>query len=224
MPNETDPVGANSPRRCAWALGDPLLQAYHDVEWGVPEYDGQRLWEKLSLDGFQAGLSWLTILRKREAFRAAFRGFDPTMVARFGPRDVRRLLSDAGIVRSRSKIEATIAGARAYLTLHASGTNFAEFVWSFTGGRSIQATGPVPAQTPLSAQISAELKHRGFRFVGPVIVYAWMQAVGMVNDHSPGCFRRAEVRRPPFPVAASFGREPRVRTSSGPRVLGVRGR
>ena len=173
--------------------------AYHDEEWGVPEYDGRALWEKLMLDGFQAGLSWAIILRKREAFRKAFRNFDPKKVARFGEPEVASLLGDAGIIRSRAKIEATIGGARAYLKIQADGEDFATLVWGMAGGRPIQNTGPVPASTPLSAEISKELKKRGFKFVGPVIVYAWMQAAGMVNDHSAACFRRtqiASVKRP----------------------------
>jgi DNA-3-methyladenine glycosylase I len=179
--------------RCAWAGNDPGMIAYHDEEWGVPEYDGRALWEKLMLDGFQAGLSWSTILRKREAFRKAFQNFEPEKVARFGEADVTRLLGDAGIVRSRAKIEATIGGARAYLRMQADGEGFSTFVWGMAGGRPIQNEGPVPASTALSAQISGELKKRGFKFVGPVIVYAWMQACGMVNDHGAECFRRRQL-------------------------------
>lgn len=168
-----------------------MLRAYHDEEWGVPERDGRVLWEKLMLDCFQAGLSWITILRKREAFRRAFQGFDPKVVARFGAADVRCLLKDSGIVRSRSKIEATIGNARAYLAMEAAGEDFSTFVWTLAGGKPIRSTaGAVPAKTPLSEKISAELKTRGFKFVGPVIVYAWMQATGIVNDHAVGCFRR----------------------------------
>lgn len=181
-------------RRCAWADHDPLLRAYHDEEWGVPERDSRALWEKLVLDGFQAGLSWITILRKREAFRRAFRGFDPEVVARFGAEDVERLLADPGIVRSRAKVEATIGNARAYLAMAEAGEDFSTFVWTMVGGRPIQNTwndiGDLPAKTPLSEAISAALKQRGFRFVGPVIVYAWMQATGIVNDHTVDCFRR----------------------------------
>jgi DNA-3-methyladenine glycosylase I len=182
------------PQRCAWAEGDPLLRAYHDEEWGVPERDSRALWEKLMLDGFQAGLSWLTILRKREAFRQAFKGFDPEIVARFGAADVKRLLGNAGIVRSRAKIEATVNGARAYLAMQAAREDFATFVWTMAGGKPIQnTTGNIPAKTPLSEAMSAALKKRGFKFVGPVIVYAWMQATGIVNDHAVGCFRRKAV-------------------------------
>jgi DNA-3-methyladenine glycosylase I len=179
------------PQRCRWAESDPLLRKYHDEEWGVPERDGRALWEKLMLDGFQAGLSWLTILRKREAFRQAFKGFDPAVVARFGAAEVNRLLHNPGIVRSRAKIEATIAGARAYLAMQAAGEDFSTFVWTMAGGKPIRnSTGKVPAKTPLSATMSLALKKRGFKFVGPVIVYAWMQATGIVNDHVVGCFRR----------------------------------
>jgi DNA-3-methyladenine glycosylase I len=165
------------------------------VEWGVPEYDSRKLWEKLMLDGFQAGLSWITILRKRDAFRKAFKGFDPEKVARFREEDLARLLENPGIVRSRSKIGATIAGARAFLSMKETGVDFSAFVWGIAGGKPIQNTGPVAAKTPLSEQLSKALKERGFKFVGPVIVYAWMQATGIVNDHAPGCFRRDEVQR-----------------------------
>jgi DNA-3-methyladenine glycosylase I len=166
------------------------MVAYHDEEWGVPEYDGRALWEKLMLDGFQAGLSWSIILRKRDAFRKAFKNFDPKKVARFEERDVARLLDDPGIIRSRAKIEATIGGARAYLKMKDNGEDFSSIVWTMAGGEPIQTTGPVPARTALSEEMSKALKARGFKFVGPVIVYAWMQAVGIVNDHSPECFRR----------------------------------
>lgn len=176
--------------RCRWANGDPLMSAYHDDEWGVPEYDSRALWEKLMLDGFQAGLSWRTILYKRDAFRKAFAGFDPERVARFGPTDVDRLMQDAGIVRARAKIEATIGNARAYLAMQAAGEDFSTWVWSQVGGKPIVNLGPVQTQSPLSLQMSKALKMRGFKFVGPVIVYAWMQAVGIVDDHEPGCFRR----------------------------------
>jgi DNA-3-methyladenine glycosylase I len=178
------------PHRCAWADNDPLMRAYHDEEWGVPEHDSRALWEKLMLDGFQAGLAWITILRKRDAFRAAFAGFDPKRVARFTEKDVERLLQDAGIVRSRAKILATIGGARAYLEMQAAGEDFSEFVWSMAGGKPIRGTGLVPTKTALSEQLSVALKKRGFKFVGPVIVYAWLQATGIVNDHAPDCFRR----------------------------------
>jgi DNA-3-methyladenine glycosylase I len=178
-------------QRCAWANSDPLLRAYHDDEWGMPERDSRALWEKLILDGFQAGLSWLTILRKRDAFRVAFQGFDPEVVAKFDESDVARLVVDAGIVRSRAKIQATIGNARAYRAMDDAGEDFSAFVWGMAGGSPIRNDGPaIPTKTPLSAEISAALKKRGFKFVGPVIVYAWMQATGIVDDHSPGCFRR----------------------------------
>ena len=181
--------------RCDWAEGDPLMQAYHDQEWGVPEYDGRALWEKLMLDGFQAGLSWSIILRKRKAFRKAFKNFVPEKVARFGEADIARLLGDPGIVRSRAKIEATIGGARAFLAMREKGENFSEFVWELAGGKPIQNRGAIPTQTPLSVKISKALRDRGFKFVGPVIVYAWMQAVGIVNDHAAACFQRNSVSK-----------------------------
>lgn len=178
------------PQRCEWAGADPLMQAYHDDEWGVPERNSRALWEKLMLDGFQAGLSWATILRKRDAFREAFQGFDPKVVARFNEADVARLLQDPGIVRSRAKIEATIGNARAYLAMQAAGEDFSSCIWSMAGGAPIHNAGRgAPTKTPLSEQISAALKQRGFKFTGPVIVYAWMQATGIVNDHVAGCFR-----------------------------------
>ena len=185
---------ASKIHRCPWAESDPLLRAYHDEEWGVPQRDSRALWEMLMLEGFQAGLSWITILRKREAFREAFLNFDPAKVARFGEKDVARLMSNAGIIRSRAKIEATIKGSKIFLQLQSSGQDFSAFVWSITGGKPIQNRGPVPVSTPLSEEMSKKLKARGFSFVGPVIVYAWMQAVGMVNDHRPSCFRRKEVQ------------------------------
>lgn len=156
----------------------------------MPEHDSRKLWEKLMLDGFQAGLSWTIILRKRDAFRRAFRGFDPERVARFREADILRLLANPGIVRSRAKIEATIAGARAFLKMRAEGEEFSDFAWGFVDGRPVQSTGAIPAKSPLSEEISKELKKRGFKFVGPVIVYAWMQATGLVNDHAATCFRR----------------------------------
>ena len=185
-----------SHQRCAWAGNDPLMQAYHDEEWGVPEHDPRALWEKLMLDGFQAGLAWITVLRKRDAFRPAFAGFEPAKVARFTEKDIQRLLGDAGIIRSRAKIESTIAGARIYCDMQDRGEDFATYCWSFTGGRVIKGDGTtVPALTPLSEQVSKDLKRRGFKFVGPTIVYAWMQAVGIVNDHSSRCFRRSQVAK-----------------------------
>lgn len=166
------------------------MQAYHDDEWGLPDYDSRSLWEMLMLEGFQAGLSWITVLRKREDFRKAFKGFEPTRVARFGEKDMARLLENPGIIRSRAKIEATIAGARIFLDMQQSGVRFSDWVWELAGGRPIQNTGPVPASTPLAEKMSKDLKRRGFKFVGPVIVYAWMQASGIVNDHATDCFRR----------------------------------
>jgi DNA-3-methyladenine glycosylase I len=184
--------------RCQWAEGDPLMTAYHDTEWGVPMRDSRALWEMLMLEGFQAGLSWRTILHRREGFRAAFRGFDPQKVAKFNAADITRLMADAGIIRSRAKIEATIGGARVYLEMQAAGEDFGKFVWDLAGGSPIQGDGvQLPASTPLSQEISKELKKRGYKFVGPVIVYAWMQAVGMVNDHASTCFRVGQVANRP---------------------------
>jgi DNA-3-methyladenine glycosylase I len=178
--------------RCAWAEGDAVMRDYHDREWGVPLRDSRALWEMLMLEGFQAGLSWRTILYRREGFRAAFANFDPEVVAKFGPADVERLMNDARIIRARAKILATINGAKIYLAMRDAGEGFAEFAWSFTKGKVIKGDGAhIEASTELSAQVSAALKKRGFKFVGPVIVHAWMQAVGMVNDHSKQCFRRA---------------------------------
>jgi DNA-3-methyladenine glycosylase I len=181
-------------RRCAWATGDPLMQTYHDEEWGVPERDSRALWETLMLEGFQAGLAWIIVLRKRDAFRQAFAGFDPAAVARFRKRDGNRLMNNAGIIRARAKIEATIAGARIFCEMRDRGEDFGALCWSFTDGQVVTGTGrAVPSQTALSTAISKELKRRGFKFVGPTIVYAWMQAVGIVNDHSIDCFRRSQV-------------------------------
>ena len=180
--------------RCAWAGSDPLMQAYHDTEWGVPERDPRALWEKLVLDGFQAGLAWITVLRKRDAFRAAFDNFDPEKVANYGESDIVRLLDDPGIIRSRAKIEAAIGGARIYCAMAERGEDFSAFCWSFTDGKVVTGDGiSLPARTDLSEVVSKELKQRGFRFVGPVIVYAWMRAVGIVNDHALSCFRRGVI-------------------------------
>ena len=179
--------------RCEWRgmAGDPVYEAYHDTEWGVPEYDSRALWEKLVLDGFQAGLAWITILRKRDAFRAAFDNFDPEKVALYGEVDRARLMADAGIVRSNAKIDAAINGAKIYLAMRDRGEDFSKFCWAFTGGQPIQnrwtGFGQVPAQTELAVEVAKALKARGFKFVGPVIVYAWMQAVGIVNDHFVQC-------------------------------------
>jgi DNA-3-methyladenine glycosylase I len=186
----------SSDRRCTWAIGDPLMQTYHDEEWGVPERDPRTLWEMLMLEGFQAGLAWIIVLRKREAFRQAFAGFDPAKVARFRKRDIDRLMNNAGIIRARAKIDATITGARIFGDMRDRGEDFSALCWSFTDGRVLKGTGKVvPSQTALSAVISKEFKRRGFTFVGPTIVYAWMQAVGIVNDHSIDCFRRNQIAR-----------------------------
>lgn len=183
--------------RCGWCGTDPLYVAYHDTEWGVPETDSRALWEKLVLDGFQAGLSWITILRKRDAFRAAFAGFDPAVIARWTEVDVARLLADPGIVRHRGKIEATIGNARAYLAIEER-EGFAPFLWNFVEGTPVQnrpaTLADVPAQTPVSQAMSKALNRAGFRFCGPTITYAFMQATGMVNDHlatCPACERSA---------------------------------
>jgi len=185
--------------RCAWGETDDLLRGYHDREWGVPERDGRRLWEKLVLDGFQAGLSWRTILARRDGFRQAFEGFDPDVVAAYGPREIERLLADPGIIRSRSKIGATIGNAKAYVAMREAGEDFAGFCWNFVGGDPMLWEGPVPPNSPLSEQASRALKKRGFTFVGPTIVFAWMEATGLINSHAPDCFRRAELSRKPLP-------------------------
>lgn len=181
-------------KRCKWAGSDPLYIAYHDEEWGVPQHDPRMLWEMLMLEGFQAGLAWITVLRKREALRKAFKGFDPDKVSRFGERDTARLLADPAIIRSRAKIEAAIAGAKIYRDMQKSGEDFAAYAWSFTAGKPMRGDGRnAPACTPLSERIAKDLKQRGFKFVGPTIAYAWMQAVGIVNDHADECFRRRQV-------------------------------
>jgi DNA-3-methyladenine glycosylase I len=180
--------------RCPWCGTDPLYVAYHDEEWGVPERDPRALWELLILEGFQAGLAWITILRKREAFRAAFAGFRPEIIADWGEGEVARLLADPGIVRHRGKIEGTIAGARAFLAIEAEG-GFAPFVWSFVGGQPIQTgltrLSDAPAETAHSRALSKALKSRGFKFCGPTITYAFMQAAGLANDHLVTCPRHA---------------------------------
>ncbi|NDA46881.1 MAG: DNA-3-methyladenine glycosylase I [Alphaproteobacteria bacterium] len=180
--------------RCPWPGDDPLYISYHDEDWGVPEWDGRALFEKLILDGFQAGLSWITILRKREAFRKAFDGFDPERMARYTPSKVERLMQDAGIVRNRAKIESAITSAQAYLKIEAD-MGFATYMWNFVDGKPVQNhlrhMGQVQASSPLSLTISKDLKQRGFNFCGPTIVQAYCQAVGMINDHLVGCHRHA---------------------------------
>ena len=189
-------IDRHARRRCVWAGDDPVMLSYHDEEWGVPEHDPRALWEMLMLEGFQAGLAWIIVLRKRAAFRKAFAGFDPVVVARFTRRDIDRLMNNAAIIRASAKIEATIAGARIFCEMRDRGEDFGALCWSFTDGRVLKGNGrAVPAQTPLSTVISKDLKRRGFKFVGPTIVYAWMQAVGIVNDHSIGCFRRSQVAK-----------------------------
>lgn len=186
---------ADGKQRCPWPGLDPFYVAYHDEEWGVPEYDGRALYEKLILDGFQAGLSWITILRKREHFRKVFDDFEPAKIALYGPEKVEALMADPGIVRNRAKVEGTIIGARLWLEIEER-QGFSRYLWDFLDGRPLQNTprahSDVPAETALSQKISKDLKARGFKFVGPTIVYAFMQAVGMVNDHLVDCFRHAE--------------------------------
>ena len=187
--------GPDGKYRCIWPGSDPLYLTYHDTEWGVPEYDSRTLWEKLMLDGFQAGLSWITILRKRDAFRAGFAQFDPEAIARFTEQDVQRLLQDAGIIRHRGKIEGTIKSARAYLAI-SERQPFADFLWKHLDGRVVQNAfrthEEVTTETAVSKAMSTERKAAGFTFCGPTIVYAFMEACGLVNDHLAGCFRRQE--------------------------------
>lgn len=184
--------------RCGWVGDDDLYRAYHDTEWGVPEYDSRALWEKLILDGFQAGLSWITILRKRDAFREAFQGFDPNIIATWGEPEVQRLLANPGIVRHRGKIEATIGNALVWQRIEAE-QGFDRYLWDYVGGTPVQnrwaRLDEVPAYTEISTAISKDLRKRGFKFCGPTIVYAFMQAVGMVNDHLTTCPCRAQVAR-----------------------------
>lgn len=181
--------------RCTWCGTDPVYVAYHDTEWGVPEYDSRALFEKLQLDGFQAGLSWITILRKREAFRKAFDDFNPEKMARYRPAKLERLMNDAGIVRNRLKIEASVSNAKAYLAM----PDFSAYLWTFMDGQPLQnklrGGQHVPASTPLAEKISKDMKKRGFRFVGPTIVYAFMQACGLVNDHMIDCHRHEAVKK-----------------------------
>ena len=178
--------------RCPWPGSDPLYVAYHDTEWGVPEYDDRALYEKLILDGFQAGLSWITILRKRDNFRRAFDDFQPDKIARYSDKKIHALMNDAGIVRNRAKIEGAILSARSWLKIQEESDGFSKFLWDFMDGtpkvNAFKTTASVPASTPLSVKMSKELASRGFKFVGPTIVYAFMQATGMVNDHLVTCF------------------------------------
>ena len=197
-------------RSLSWPKQDPLYVAYHDEEWGVPEFDDRALYEKLVLDGFQAGLSWITILRKRENFRRAFDGFAPEKIARYPKRKIETLMKDAGIVRNRAKIEGAVSSARAWLEIMESGPGFSNLLWDHLDGKpklnNFRTTRQVPAETALSQKISKELVARGFKFVGPTIVYAFMQAVGMVNDHLVTCYRHAAVRE-----ARKKARKPRCR-------------
>ena len=191
-----DRAAADKLSRCPWPKQDPLYIAYHDEEWGVPEYDDRALYEKLVLDGFQAGLSWITILRKRENFRRAFDNFDPEKIARYRSAKIERLMGDAGIVRNRAKIEGTVLSARAWLEVMEKGPGFSKLLWDFMDGRPkvnrFRSVRQVPAETAISRAMSKELTQRGFKFCGPTIVYAFMQAVGMVNDHLVDCSRHAE--------------------------------
>ncbi len=187
----------HDPGRCAWAGSDPLYCDYHDNEWGVPVRDDRLLFEFLVLEGAQAGLSWITILRKREGYRRAFHGFDPQRIAAYGEDDIARLMSDAGIVRNRLKIRSAISNARAFLALQQAEGGFSDYMWRFVGGRTVHnrwtAIGEVPARSAVSDALSKDLKRRGFSFVGSTIVYAHMQATGMVNDHTTNCFRHDQL-------------------------------
>ena len=201
MPRYARAVRSDEPQRCAWAgERDLAMLAYHDEDWGVPVHDDRDLFELLTLEGAQAGLSWSTILHKRAGYRAAFAGFDPEVVARYGALDVERLLRDPGIVRNRLKVESTIANARAVLAVQAAEGSLDRLLWSFVGGRPrvnrFAGLGEIPAQTPESAAMSKELKRRGFRFVGPTVCYALMQSAGLVNDHEVTCFRHAPLAAP----------------------------
>ncbi len=186
-------------KRCAWCGSDPLYIAYHDQEWGVPLRDDHRLFEMLILEGAQAGLSWLTILRKRENYRKAFAGLDPEQVARYGEQQIARLLQDAGIIRNRLKIEAAVKNARGFLQVREEYASFADYIWRFVDGTPVvnrwATLAEIPAHTPASLQMSKDLKKRGFNFVGPTICYAFMQAVGMVNDHTTDCLRYEQLLR-----------------------------
>ena len=193
-------TGEDGRCRCGWCGTDPLYMAYHDTEWGVPEWDDRALFEKLILDGFQAGLSWITILRKRDNFRRAFDGFQPEKIVRYSPKKLEALMQDTGIVRNRAKIEGTVANARGWLEIMESEKGgFSGYLWNYLDGKPKQNAWPslkqVPAETPVSQAISKDLRRRGFTFVGPTIVYAFMQAVGMVNDHTTDCFRHKAVKK-----------------------------
>jgi len=190
---------ADGLHRCPWPKEDPLYISYHDKEWGVPEFDDRALYEKLVLDGFQAGLSWITILRKRENFRRAFDDFAPEKIARYQKRKIESLMKDAGIIRNRAKIEGAVSSARAWLEIMESGPGFSKLLWGYVDGKprlnKFRTTRQIPAATPLSQQISKDLVGRGFKFVGPTIVYAFMQAVGIVNDHLVTCHRYAPLAK-----------------------------
>ena len=200
MAKKTHILHGDGLHRCAWPAEDPLYVAYHDTEWGVPEYDDRALFEKLILDGFQAGLSWITILRKRDNFRRAFEGFRPEVIASYGKRKTDALMRDEGIVRNRAKIDGTVLSARAYLDAMEKGPGFAKLLWDFVDGKpkinNFTSRGRIPAETPISLAMSKELSKRGFKFCGPTIVYAFMQATGMVNDHVTTCFRHAALATP----------------------------
>jgi DNA-3-methyladenine glycosylase I len=198
MMQETSSLASVGGRpRCPWPGSDPLYLAYHDEEWGVPERDSRALFEKLILDGFQAGLSWIIVLRKRDAFRAAFDNFDPETIARYDRAKIEALMQNAGIIRNRAKIESSVTSARAFLKIQ-EGEGFSNYLWGFFDGKSVQNTyrdvTEIPAQTPLSARIGKDLKSKGFNFCGPTVVYAFCQATGMVNDHLVSCWRHAECR------------------------------
>jgi DNA-3-methyladenine glycosylase I len=202
-------VHADGLARCHWPKDDPLYVAYHDQEWGVPEYDDRALYEKLMLDGFQAGLSWITILRKRENFRKAFDGFEPAVIAKYNQRKVESLMQDAGIVRNRAKIEGAVKSAQSYLDIMENGPGFSKLLWSFVDGKpllhEIRTPGKIPTESEESRAMSKELIKRGFKFVGPTIIYAFMQATGMINDHLTTCHRHAACAKmkPPGKKAAA---------------------
>ncbi len=184
-------------KRCPWCEVDDLYRSYHDEEWGVPSHDDRHHFEHLTLEGAQAGLSWHTVLRKRDAYRRAYKGFEPRKVARFNSRSVERLMGDAGIIRNRQKIESSVNNARRFLEVQEEFGSFAEYLWGFVGGKTVKnkwkRMSQIPANTPLSEKVSKDLKARGFRFVGPTTIYAHMQALGLVNDHVVGCYRYGQV-------------------------------